>query len=81
MKQTYLITYKAYDANGKIIKNGQFRVKNQENELGAKINFEKFLEKKYPTFTTLVITECKIDVMNQFNDLFGMGNSNPFSKF
>ncbi len=79
MKKTFLITYIAYDANGKIIKEGQFNVKNQSNELSAKCNFEKYLERKYKNFSKLIIIECKEDVISAFNNMFGSSNSNPFN--
>jgi len=79
MKKTFLITFKAYNASGVIIKEGTFKCKNQVNELGAKCNFESYLEKKYPGFSTLVITECKEDIIGAFENMFGMNSSNPFS--
>lgn len=71
MKRTYLITYKAYDKNNKIIAEGQYKVKNQDSELAAKINFENYLKKKLINYHHLYISECKEQLFNaQFGDIF-----------
>lgn len=69
-KKIFLITYEAYDINNTIIKKGQFKIKNQNSELGAKVNFEKYLIRKLSNFNRLYISECREQVGNQFGDLF-----------
>lgn len=80
-KENFLISYSVFitEDNGNVneISNKEMRVKNQLNELGAKIALEDYLKRKYgDTFHHLVITKCKTDFMNQFGDMFG--KSNPF---
>lgn len=80
-KENFLISYSVFitEDNGNVneISNKEMRVKNQLNELGAKIALEDYLKRKYgDTFHHLVITKCKTDFMSQFGDMFG--KSNPF---
>lgn len=74
-KKIFLITYEAYDINGIVIKKGQFKVKNQDCELGAKINFEKYLIRTLSNFNKLYISECREQfggpLGDLFNDIFG----------
>lgn len=72
---TYLITYIAYNSIDVIIKEGSIKVKNQDTEIGAKVNLEKYLKKKYKYFNKLVITKCEIDFDDDaMNQMFN-GNS------
>jgi len=81
MKATYIITYKAYDINNVIIKEGKFKVKNQLSELNAKVNFEEYLKRKFPSVNYLYISECEIDIINKFNNIFGGSSFNGFDGF
>lgn len=66
---TYLIKYDVILRNGSL-KDKVIRVKNQENELFAKINLEKYLKKKYNNeFLNLYIESITndFDFMNIFN--------------
>lgn len=66
---TYLIKYDVILRNGSL-KGKIIRVKNQENELFAKINLEKYLKKKYnDEFLNLYIESITndFDFMNIFN--------------
>lgn len=66
---TYLIKYDIILRNGSL-KGKIIRVKNQENELFAKINLEKYLKKKYnDEFLNLYIESITndFDFMNIFN--------------
>lgn len=83
-KENFLISYSVFvtEDNGNIneISNKEMRVKNQLNELGAKIALEGYLRKKYGnSFHHLVVTNCKIDFLGAFKDMFGSGSSNPFN--
>lgn len=49
------------------------RVKNQVNELGAKIGLNDYLKRKYKeAFVRLEIKSYKRDPMEELNELFGM---------
>lgn len=79
--ESFLISYSVFitQDDGKIseISNKEMRVKNQLNELGAKIALEDFLKRKYgESFHHLVINSCKNDFLNAFKGLFG--SQNPF---
>ena len=74
MKKTYLIEYSVFDKQHKIkLANKTMRVKNQENEMYAKVNLEKHLKKQYSDFGSMIIHKCNVDndILSQFNDLFG----------
>lgn len=53
------------------IDNKEIYVKNQFNELGAKISLEKYLQRKYGNqFVRLEIKSCKEDVVSKFYNMF-----------
>lgn len=54
------------------IDNKEIKVKNQLNELGAKVGLEDFLKRKYgDNFIRLEIKKCKQDIVDRFSELFG----------
>ncbi len=70
-KKTFLISYTAFDSSNRVIKEGQFKVKNQESEIGAKINFEKYLQRTLKGFHRLYIKKCtEMPFSGQFGDIF-----------
>ena len=53
------------------IDNKEIYVKNQFNELGAKISLEKYLQRKYGSqFIRLEIKSCEEDVVSKFYNMF-----------
>lgn len=53
------------------IDNKEIYVKNQFNELGAKISLEKYLQRKYGNqFVRLEIKSCEEDVVSKFYNMF-----------
>lgn len=81
--KTFVIRYSIYlNNNGEIeeISDKEIIVKNQFNELGAKINLEDYLKRKYSNFNKLVVHNCM--EQNQFTDIFnswfGGNKDNPF---
>ena len=53
------------------IDNKEIYVKNQFNELGAKISLEKYLQRKYGNqFVRLEIKSCEEDVVSKFYNIF-----------
>lgn len=55
------------------IDNKEIKVKNQLNELGAKVGLESYLKRKYgDNFIRLEIKKCEQDAMEQFGELFGV---------
>ena len=84
--KTFLISYSVYveDEKGNVteISGKEIKVKNQLNELGAKIGLEDYLKKKYPNFHHLYISNCHEDFSNYnglFSKWFGGDTNNPFS--
>lgn len=84
--KTYIIDYCVIltnsDGSEEYIRGKQIKVKNQVNELGAKIGLEDYLKRKYDNFKRLEISGCKEDILQSFNNLFGsanpFGSDNPF---
>lgn len=67
----FIIDYNVELTSGTLF-DKQIKVKNQNNELTAKCALENYLKKKYgDTFISLVITDCKEDIMAKFSELFG----------
>ncbi|WBC28451.1 hypothetical protein RPMD05_66 [Rhodobacteraceae phage LS06-2018-MD05] len=73
----YQIKYSLFDSNKKIVKWGEIKVKNKDNELAAKVSLEKYLRTKYK-FHNMVVHECKRNYYeemqkgsNPITDLFG----------
>ena len=62
------------------IGNKEIKVKNQLNELGAKIALNDYLKRKYgENFILLEIESCKQDAFEKFSSMFGL--KNPFGGF
>ncbi len=53
--------------NDKILYDKKIKVKNKDNELIAKVSLENYLRRKYPTFKQLIITDCRVDILDFFN--------------
>lgn len=68
--KTFLIEYEVYGKDG-LIKEGEMRVKNQQNEMYAKTGLEDYLKRKYPDFSCMVVKSCKEDIVSNFGDIFG----------
>lgn len=74
--KTFLIEYEIYKGD-RLIKSGKIRVKNQENEMYAKVNLEKYLKRKDFNFDRMIVCECKEDFFGtfgfgkEFGDIFG----------
>lgn len=57
----------------------EIKVKNQFNELGAKVSLENYLKRKYgDKFIRLEVKSCEQDIMERFGEMFGFGNRSPF---
>lgn len=69
----YLIKYSVYSVEGNLLKEGTIRAKNKQNEFIAKVKFEEYLKMKYPKLDKVIMHSCveDIDILNQFNSLFG----------
>lgn len=65
----FIIDYQLI-VSDKPIKTGTMKVKNNSNELEAKIKLEKFLEKKHH-FDRIIITKCEKDFLDIWNSMFG----------
>lgn len=58
--KTYKIVYSMYGKDGSLLKDrGEMKVKNQMNDIGAKINLEKYLKKYHNSFDRMVVHSCK----------------------
>lgn len=75
--ETYVLSYKVYDKNGNLIKEGKMKVKNCLSDLHSKIKLESFMKKKFANFNKLVVTDCQKGLPDIFGDFFG-GGKNPF---
>jgi hypothetical protein len=78
MKKTFIIEYSILDKSNKIIyPNKKIKVKNQSEELAAKIHLEEWCKKKYSMFGYLVIHKCEQEnnILRTFNDIFGGFNN------
>lgn len=68
----YLIDYQIV-INGNTISGKTIKVKNQENELFAKVNLENYLRRKYgDSFSSLVVNNIipDDDFISMFQDIF-----------
>lgn len=64
--KTYLIEYRALDAQNIVIKEGKIKVKNKMSQMQAKIDLEKYLIKKLPNFNKLIVLKCDEDFASVF---------------
>lgn len=61
------------------IDNKEIIVKNQINELGAKVSLEDYLKRKYgEKFIRLEVKSCEQNIMEKFGEMFGFGKRSPF---
>lgn len=68
---TFIIDYYVV-LNTETVYNKQIKVKNKDNEFIAKCSLEDYLKRKYGTnFKQLVITNCRKDILESFNQIFG----------
>jgi hypothetical protein len=71
MNKTYIIDCEALDTSGAILGRGKVEVKNQPNELSAKLVLQKAMAKRFPKFHKIVIKKCEEDFMGIFGQIFG----------
>lgn len=77
MYYTFIITYSAFNAAGKLIASGKMRVKNRMSPFHAKASFEEYLKKKHANFHRLVIHTCNVEtILGEMQDkIFDLFNN------
>jgi len=70
MKTAYLIKYSAFDLNNKLIESKSIKVKNKDTEFIAKVELERYLQRKLFGFNRLIIHSCEADLMASFESIF-----------
>ena len=80
-KKKYVLKYEIILEGADPIKGKEINIKNCFNEFNAKVRLEGYLKKKYVNFKSLVVTECKEDIMGIFGDMFSKDGNDIFSQF
>ena len=76
-QQNLIIPYQTSPAPKTITK--EIIVKNQINELGAKVSLESYLKRKYgEKFIRLEVKSCEQNIMEKWGEMFGFGGRSPF---
>ena len=80
-KKKYVLKYEIILEGADSIKGKEINIKNCFNAFNAKVRLEGYLKKKYSNFKSLVVTECKEDIMGIFGDMFSKNGDDIYSQF
>lgn len=68
--KTYIIKYEVQFTDNSGLFGKEIKIKNCVSEIHAKIELEKYLQRKYPMFKQLIINSCKEDILSNFSNIF-----------